>query len=274
MRMPEITAETLAAARAGKLAALEALLHQLQAPIHALAHRMLNHREDARDACQEILLKVVTQLDGFRGEASFGTWVFQIARNHLLRLRQNRPPTTSFEDHAAKLEAGLRYGAANPSAAPQGAASPEDEAAARQVGVACTAGMLQALDDDQRLAYLLDLMFGFTSDEAAEVLGISATAFRKRLSRAREALHGHAGTLCGRVAPEAACRCDRQLPALRATGRMPGGPPADAVYDRLVRLGDAASLFRALPAEQAPAAIVGAIVAVLGQGRGDAKGQS
>ena len=256
MRMPVVPAETLAAARSGKLLAVEALLRQLEPAVYNLAWRMLNHREDARDACQEILLKVVTHLDGFRGEASFGTWVFQIARNHLLRLRQNRPPETSFEQHAEKLEAGLHFSAALPQAA-----SPEDEAAARQVGVACTAGMLQALDDDQRLAYLLDLMFGFTSDEAAEVLGISAAAFRKRLSRARQALEGHAGTLCGRVAAEAVCRCERQLPALRALGRA---PPAAAVYDDLVQLGDAASLFRALPAEEAPAAIVGAIVAVLG----------
>jgi RNA polymerase sigma factor (sigma-70 family) len=256
--MPVIAAETLAAARAGKLAAVEALLRQLEPAVYNLAWRMLNHREDARDACQEILLKVVTHLDGFRGEASFSTWVFQIARNHLLRLRQNRPPETSFEQHAAKLEAGLLFAAGNPQAA-----SPEDKVAARQVGVACTAGMLQALDDEQRLAYLLDLMFGFTSDAAAEVLGISAAAFRKRLSRARQALEGHAGTLCGRVAPAAACHCAAQVPALRALGRLPG-PPADAVYDDLVRLGDAASLFRALPNDEAPAAIVGAIVAVLG----------
>jgi RNA polymerase sigma factor (sigma-70 family) len=256
MRMPTIAPDVLRAARDGRFEALDVILRALEPPVYALALRMLRHREDARDACQEILLTIVTHLGGFRGEAAFGTWAFQIARNHLLRARA-RPVAVSFEALAEKLGVGTALAGAE-------TLTPEDHAAAREIGLSCTEGMLLALDPDQRLAYLLDLMFGLTSDEAAEVLGITPATFRKRLSRARDALHGHAGSVCGRVNEAAPCRCTRQAVAMRKTGYpIPAPNAASRVFNGLVRLGDVASLFRALPAEAAPAAILGAIRAVL-----------
>jgi RNA polymerase sigma factor (sigma-70 family) len=49
---------------------------------------MLGQPEDARDATQEILLKIVTHLSGFRGESSFRTWYYRIGCNHLLNFRE------------------------------------------------------------------------------------------------------------------------------------------------------------------------------------------
>jgi DNA-directed RNA polymerase specialized sigma24 family protein len=51
---------------------------------------MLWHPEDAQDATQEILLRVVTHLSSFRGDSSFMTWVYQIAANHLLSCGRSR----------------------------------------------------------------------------------------------------------------------------------------------------------------------------------------
>jgi len=48
--------------------------------------------------------------------------------------------------------------------------------------------MLMRMDREQRVAYILDIVFGLDSDEAAAVLDIAAAAYRKRLSRARARL--------------------------------------------------------------------------------------
>jgi predicted RNA polymerase sigma factor len=82
--------------------------------------------------------------------------------------------------------------------------------------------MLMALDRKQRLVYLLDVVFGLTSHEAAELLAISPEAYRQRLARARARLDNFAAGTCGRVNRAAACQCERQLPALARLDKIMG----------------------------------------------------
>ena len=65
--------------------------------------------EDARDASQEILVRVVTHLSTFRGESRFLTWVYRIAANHLISARRSRVEAQglTFEAFAADLADGL-----------------------------------------------------------------------------------------------------------------------------------------------------------------------
>jgi RNA polymerase sigma factor (sigma-70 family) len=95
----------------GNLAAIDRVLMAIQPGVFNLAVRMLGNREDGADATQEILLKVVTHLASFRGDAAFPTWVFKIARNHLLTAatRSQEAPTVSLDAIAARLEAGLDF---------------------------------------------------------------------------------------------------------------------------------------------------------------------
>jgi RNA polymerase sigma factor (sigma-70 family) len=75
--------EVLHRAGQGDISAIDAMLLAIQPGVFNLAVRMLGNRDDGGDACQEVLLKVVTHLSSFRAESNFTTWVFQIARNHL-----------------------------------------------------------------------------------------------------------------------------------------------------------------------------------------------
>jgi len=268
-RLPVIPLDTIELAREGNLAALDQIIVGLQPCLFNLAVRMLGHREDARDACQEILLKVVTHLSGFRGEAAFSTWVYQIARNHLMRAatRAREAPALSFEALRERLAQGLALDAVD-KAIPL---TPEDKAAAREIAIGCTQGMTMILDREHRLAWLLDVVFGLTSDEAAAVLGITAAAHRQRLSRARQALGRFMEDQCGLVSDRAACRCERQVRPSRRAGTAPSLPLLDHQerahvtrrFDSLVRMGDAATVFRAHPDYTAPEAMLSAIRNVL-----------
>ena len=274
MKMPEIPTETLQAAVSGRLDAIDRLLAVLQPAVFNLAVRMLGNRDDASDASQEILLRVVTHLAGFRGEAAFGTWVFSIARNHLLTAitRSRECPTVSLDIIGERLQAGLDHGA---SLGVEAALTPEDKLAARQVALGCTQNMLMALDREQRLCYVLDAVFGLSSKEGAMVLDIAPDAYRKRLSRARLALEPFVQRTCGLVNADAGCRCERQLPAVRAQAAAgpvefvklvaAGGELAEAGrhLDAMLRMSDAAALFRAHPDYRAPASMIAAIRSVL-----------
>lgn len=263
-------------ARGGELAALDALLRALQGPVYNLALRMLGRREEAQDATQEILLKVTTHLASWRGDSTFGTWVYSIAGNHLLNHRQRGPGRSeiSFEALAARLDRGEAH--AMHIGHDDRSLSPEDKLEARRTALGCTQAMLMCLDPPARLAYVLDVVFGLESPEAGAIQSITAAAHRKRLARARDAVHGFMERRCGLVSSEAPCRCARQVPARRvamAQGLLPPGlaishdelDAAEAGLRELVAMGDAAAVMRGAPAYHAPDALLQGIRLVIGQ---------
>lgn len=281
MKINEPLAATVAEATRGDLDAIDTLLRSIQPGIYNLAARMLSNRDDAADATQEILLRIVTHLGSYRGEAAFSTWVFRVARNHLLTAatRVREAPQVSLDALRARLGDGLAFaqGADLDGLATTPSLTPEDKLEARQIAIGCTQGMLMALDRPQRLAYLLDIVFGLSSDAAAQVLEITAAAYRQRLARARAAIEGFAASNCGLVSDAAACRCARQLPAVRfaaaktAPIAIPGlrlstaseWAAAERQLDAIVRMSDSAAIFRAHPDYQAPEAMIEAIRTVL-----------
>lgn len=255
-------------ARGGELAALESLLREIQGPIFNLAVRMLGRREDAKDATQEILLKITTHLGSWRGDAAFGTWAWRVASHHLLNLSTRGPQQheVSFEALGERLDAGSAYAERLLRMDRGEATLPEDRLDARRTALACTQAMLMCLDRPKRLAYVLDVIFGLDSQEAADVQGITPAAHRQRLSRARSAVHGFMSKRCGLVSERARCRCIDQLPAKRlaqAKGSLPPGlEVTDAELERaekslgeLVAMGDAAAVMRAAPDYAAPDAM-------------------
>jgi RNA polymerase sigma factor (sigma-70 family) len=200
-------------AKHGDRSALEALVEALSDEVYRLAIRMLAHPSDAEDACQEILIKVVTHLGGFRGESSVRTWVRKVATNHLLTIRRSRRevPDLSFEALEGMLQAGL---------AAQGAEAPADPVLEEEVKLGCTHTMLLCLDREHRVAFVLAEVLDLTGEEGAAALGISAAAFRKRVSRARERLRQFMEANCGLVSEGAACRCRLQVGPSVASGLL------------------------------------------------------
>lgn len=265
-------AADLAQALDGNAAALQRVLLAAQPLIFNLGLRMLGRREDALDATQEILLRVATHLSDYRGDSRFSTWVYRIAVNALLDERRagaRRRAERSFTELGLDLEAGLDRADALPS--PVDPVTPEHRVAAVEMALVCSQGMLMALPDAQRLAYVLCEVMDLDGPEAAQVAGVTPAALRQQLARARQALRDFVEAHCGLVSASARCRCDRQLQALDERrvawlGRQPlsAGSAAPLLHDTLARQGlhdirrlqSAAALFRAHPAYAADAARV------------------
>lgn len=226
-----------AAAQGGSKEALDGLMRAIQRPIYNLALRMLQEPADAEDATQEILIRLVTHLANFRGESSFSTWMYRVASNHLLnqRRRDARARGISFEGIAERLSVALASQEDGPDAIYEQAELIEET---RRT---CTLGMLQCLDPDERLAIILADILEVSGAEAAAIVDVSPAAFRKRLSRARQALVAFVAGHCGIVNPASPCRCHKIARARRAAGGLgtsqPQGvqPLGDAGAEALAR---------------------------------------
>ena len=269
MKISPVPESVIQRAARGELSALDELLTTIQGGIYNLAVRMLGNKDDAADACQEILLKVTTHLASYRAEAAFTTWVYQVARNHLLNAstKSRESPEVSLDAMAETLKAGLELGANTWN---DRAIQPEEKLAARQMAVSCTQGMLMRISREERLAFLLDTVFGLPSNEAALVLEVTPAAYRKRLSRARQALDDFGQLTCGLVNKQADCQCEKQAHAVRILHRTPSlqssahlankqitmtlaeQQQASDALDELGRMSDMAGVLRAHPDWQAP----------------------
>lgn len=204
----------VALAQAGDRVALERLVREVQPLVRRLALRFLGNPHDAEDATQEILVRVVTRLGGFKGDSRFTTWVYRVATNHLLTMQQGirRQPMT-FEDFAEDLLDGL-------SAEPyEGPSEPETSLALEEIRIGCTLAMLQCLDRNHRLAYILGEIMELDHKTGAEILGIEPAAFRKRLSRSRTDVTSLMQARCGLFDPDNLCRCSRRVQKAIELGR-------------------------------------------------------
>jgi RNA polymerase sigma factor (sigma-70 family) len=258
----------------GDKAALEEVIRLLADPLYRLALRMVWRPADAEDATQEILIRVVTRLASWRGEAKLLTWAYRIGVNYLLNLRRRTPQEArqvSLDEFRDSLADGL---------ADEDYRGPEAALLAEEMRLTCTQAMLQCLARDERIAFVLSDVFELSSADAAWVLETTPAAYRKRLERARHRIRAFMESTCGLVNPEAFCRCARRVPKAIAVGRMDPGRPVLTAHpvspsgrtvaeaaSQLHRLHDAAAVLRAHPDYAAPQSKVDAIAALLHSGR-------
>jgi RNA polymerase sigma factor (sigma-70 family) len=197
----------------GDREALSELVREIQHPLYRLALRFLGNPEDAQDACQEILIRIVTRLGTFERRSKFSTWAYTVAVRSLLRTRKRlyESSVLGAEQYAAALDAGM--GDVDPTLE-----EVEYRLLSEEVRISCTYGMLLCLPRTQRAAYLLADVLGLTDGEGAEILDCSREAFRQRVSRARRTLRFVIDNRCGLVDPANPCRCGRQIASGEAAG--------------------------------------------------------
>jgi RNA polymerase sigma-70 factor (ECF subfamily) len=135
------------------------------------------HATHAEDVVGEVMLVAWRRLDDVPNDLSTArAWLFGVARKTL----QNTRRRDIRRDAVLVRLAEVRHGPAD--------AGQHPELVAHRVDIAAAWPLLSALHQE---AIALSVLDGLTAPEAAAVLGISPTAFRLRLSRARRTLRRH-----------------------------------------------------------------------------------
>lgn len=197
----------------GDREAVAGIVRGISGDVYALSLRMLWHREDAEDATQEILVRVLTRLAQFDFRSRLRTWVYRVATNYLLDVKRScvERKGLTFTAFADDLAEGLSG---------DGPAENEHSLLVAEVKIGCTLGMLQCLDRPHRIAYVLGEILEMPAPEAASVLDLEPAAFRKRLQRARASVEAFTSSFCGLVSDTARCKCNQRVPAAVRLGRI------------------------------------------------------
>ena len=174
------TDELALAAGAGDRGAFDELVRTTYADTYTLALRLVGDDHDARDVTQEAYLRAFRGLAGFRGESRFSTWMHRVTANcastHLGRRRRHRHEP---------LDDALALDDAHPARDPVGRA---EQAALRER----LHRSLAALPPRLRAVVVLRDVYDLPHQAIAAELGISETAAKVRLHRARRRLRDDA----------------------------------------------------------------------------------
>jgi RNA polymerase sigma-70 factor (ECF subfamily) len=171
---------SLDALRSGDRAEFALLVDAYYEMIYRLAIKMVNNPQDAEDILQETFIKAYRHLKNFDGRSSLSTWLYRIATNEaLMFLRRQKPDTVSVDE---SLDTG--EGEVEPLQIIDWSSLPEEELMSAEAQVYLDKAV-DKLSPSLRVVFVLRDIQGLSTRETAEVLDISETAVKTRLSRAR-----------------------------------------------------------------------------------------
>lgn len=162
------------AARRGEPEAWDALVRRYQLPLFTYVMDLVHHHATSLDLVQETLVRATRHLPALREDGRFGSWLFGIAHQLVIRhwRRLGRSPFS--EEPIPEEGAGIEV-------APDLELVREEEAAALLAAV-------DALPAPQRSVILLHYLEEFPLDEIAEITGTRVGTVKSRLHYAKRAL--------------------------------------------------------------------------------------
>jgi len=164
----------VARARAGDMNAFEQLAGAHADRLFAVLLRLLGNRSEAEDVAQEVMLRAWRGIGRFHGQSLFFTWLYRIAineANRSLEKSSRRPVSVSIDAEVLQVPAAAR-----------------DEPSRRLEQTELRDALSKALaglPPDYRTAIVLRDVEGLSTQQAAQITGVSQAAFKSRLHQAR-----------------------------------------------------------------------------------------
>ena len=165
----------------GNREAFNKLFETYQSQVINIAYSMLSDREDAYDAAQEVFVRVYRNINSFKEEASFNTWLYRIITNvcsDILRKRQKGSKVVSISQMSEE-NSDIDI--------PDEAPTPEEsmELTERQ---AVVREAISQLREEYRVIITMCDIEGMSYDDIAEMLKVPKGTVKSRINRARNSL--------------------------------------------------------------------------------------
>ena len=171
---------SLEALRAGDRAEFARLVDAYSTQIYRLALKMLGTEQDAEDVLQNTFMKALQSIGTFEGRSSLSTWLYRIAVNEALMLLRRQKPTVpvamEYEDDEDELQ--------HPTQFTDWCCLPEEELLSDESKQHLDQAIRQ-LPEKLQVVFLLRDIEGLSIRETSEALGLTETAVKTRLLRAR-----------------------------------------------------------------------------------------
>lgn len=164
----------------GDIDAFEKIIEIHQGAVIGTVAKMLGGMSDAEDIAQQVFIRVWKSSGRYKPSAKFTTWMFTITRNLVFNemRRRQRKPAVSMDEREEEYNL----------LAPDETTSAPDQQVLENELVKAIDSAIQALPEKQRLAVILRRYEDRSYEEIADVLGLSLSAVKSLLFRARTQL--------------------------------------------------------------------------------------
>ncbi len=195
--------------------ALEALVLRHQSWIYNISLNMCGEPDTAEDITQEILIKMITKLSTYKQDrASFRTWLYRIAANHIINMKESRKERL-FRSFSSVSETAGEIGFRPDTGRSESSGGPLMD---RETKISCMLCILLCLSRRERLVFVLGTFFDAPDRAGAEICEISRSNYRKILSRSRKKLFDFFDSKCGLLKEGNPCTCAQQTELMIAAG--------------------------------------------------------
>ena len=162
------------------------LVERYQRRVLGVVIGMVRNPDDAREVVQETFVRAFRNIDGFKGDSSFYTWLYRIAVNQAidLRRRESKRSTVEFDEGISVEDAAF---APLGQGGQSGGGNPFDAVRNRELGKKIF-DAIESLTPDHRAVILLREIEGLSYEEISEALDCSLGTVMSRLHYARKKL--------------------------------------------------------------------------------------
>ena len=178
-------------AQEGREDAYRELVKRYERPVYSLIYRMVRDNETAEDLAQETFIKVLNNIDRYRPEFKFSSWLFKIANNITIdHLRRRQLDTISIEGAPDALT-GERARATAVTVVSSDE-SPLEELESRELGASIEKAIAR-LRPEYRACIILRHVEDYSYDEIAEIVKLPLGTVKTYIHRARQELRDYLG---------------------------------------------------------------------------------
>jgi RNA polymerase sigma-70 factor (ECF subfamily) len=169
-------------ALAGDTGAQRELFSGYASRLYRVAFAVLRNKEDAEDAVQDGLSKAYRSLHSFQGRSSFSTWLTRIVINSARMIRRKQRNPDASLDEILETQPDMWSLAVDTAQL-----DPETICSAIEI-IGLVNRRCEKLRPNLKRAFRLHAIDGFSARESSDALGISVSAVKSRINRARRAL--------------------------------------------------------------------------------------
>jgi len=184
------------------------------------AFRMTLDRDTASNMVEETYLRAFVGQDNLPSAERMEAWLLRIL-NHVLEKRLPRTPDLTFD----LLDDTLRSEATRTDVV-KSVTDPQRDFMLWELKQGCMTAVINCLSPGERAAFVFSTILKTPDTEAAETLGITKSAYKVRLSRARKKVADYLAPRCEHVDPLNPCRCPARVGValhkgfIRSTGEV------------------------------------------------------
>jgi len=176
---------------------LEELVGKFGTMVSSISHRMIQDKELAKEASQEVWYEVIKSIPSFNGNSELSTWIYTIAKRTIIRYSRNEKISTILELEEFRALPEVEY-------------SGSDENRREWIKEKCDwclTALNHCLNNDARLIFIFRENVGLSYKQISEIMEIKVDNARKVASRSMAKISNFLNDTCPLYNPKGTCKC-------------------------------------------------------------------